>query len=61
MEKVGVLLALMALLMVCCTIVIDFIGVSYSIVKSLFISSFIISIVSVLLYIVAATIKMNKN
>jgi hypothetical protein len=61
MEKVGVLLALMALLMVCCAIVIDFIGVSYSIVKSLFISSFIISIVSVLLYIVAATIKMNKN
>jgi hypothetical protein len=60
MEKVGVLLALIALLIVCCTIVIDFVGVSYNIVKLLFISSFIISIVSVLLYIVAAIIKMNK-
>ena len=60
MKKVGVLLALIALLTVCCAIVIDFIGVSYDIVKSLFISSFITSIVSILLYIVAAIIKMNK-
>ena len=60
MEKIGALLALIVLLIVYCAIVIDFIGVSYNIVKSLFISSFIISIVSILLYIVAAIIKMNK-
>lgn len=59
MEKVGALLALIALLTVCCAITIDFIGVSYNIVKSLFISSFIMSILSILLYIVAAIIK-NK-